>query len=275
MNDIMKKGQRLGCWVLEEIIATIRDQCDIWSARHFITNSKCAIKVKNYEEMTEEIRFLLYCHHEDISLPIFEVETRFQGDKFGTYKDKGWIAMKQYSTDLSKLSTSTAMKYWKSILLQCIEQLYSIHRMHTIHGDLKDQNILVSIDDKTNTCHAAITDFGLSDNVYTLIKSGRPQEDHKYYMMCAGMYPYKTFSSRCDYEALGIAIGFCITGVSYRSHFERSGKTVVDQRKWENLKESIPECMYPYFKFLEEMSWEDTRMSYVLKTNIIDWIKTD
>lgn len=272
----IEKGQRLGPWILDTLLVRHQKTCEIWRAVHFSNKSKAAIKIKDFEEMTEEFRFLMMCCHElNNTLPIMDIKTKYKGDMFGTYKHLGWIAMKEYETDLYKLPQTTTLQFWRTILRQCVEQVYSMNKMHSVHTDLKSMNVLVTADEKKNTCEVAICDFGLADNVDFLLRKGRPEDDHDYYMMCGGMYPNQPMGARVDYEAIGIGLGFSMLGKSYQSHFQKYGSSVAVQRKWEVLKEEIPSVLHPYFEFLNEMKWTDARMSHFLYTRIMDWLKTN
>lgn len=271
----IEKGQRLGPWVLDTLLVRHQQTCEIWRAYHFSNKSKVAIKVKELEEMTEEFRFMLMCCNETHSLPIMDIKTKYKGDMFGTYKHLGWIAMKEYEKDLYHLPQTTVLQFWKSILSQCVEQVYMMNRMHSVHTDLKSMNILVTADEKKNTCEVGICDFGLADNVDLLLRKGRPSDDRDYYMMCGGMYPEQPMGARIDYEAIGIALGFSMLGLSYQKHFQKYGKNVAEQRKWEVLKEVIPAPLHTYFDFLNEMKWTDTGMSYMLYDKIMSWLKTN
>jgi hypothetical protein len=271
----IEKGQRLGPWILDKLVVRHQQTCEIWSAVHFSNKSRVALKVKDFEEMTEEFRFIIMCCHETATLPIMDINTKYKGDIFGTYKHLGWIAMKQYDTDLYHLEQTTVLKFWKTILEQCVSQVYVMNKMHALHTDLKSMNILITANEDTNFCEVAICDFGLADNVDLLIRKGRPSEDHDYYMMCGGMYPGQPMGVRVDYEAIGIAIGFAMLGMSYQRHFQVHDKSVADQRKWEVLKNVIPTPLHKYFEFVAEMKWTDTGMPSELYHRITNWLKTN
>lgn len=271
----IEKGQRLGPWILDTMIVRHQKTCEIWRAYHFSNKSRVAIKIKEFEEMTEEFRFMMMCCHESHTLPIMDIKTKYKGDMFGTYKHLGWIAMKEYETDLYKLPQTTVLQFWKTILSQCVEQVYMMNRMHAVHTDLKSMNILVTADEKKKTCDVAICDFGLADNVDLLLRKGRPSEDREYYLMCGGMYPGEPMGARVDYEAIGIGLGFAMLGRSYQYHFQRHDKSVAHQRRWEVLKEEIPTPLHTYFGFLNEMKWTDTSMSFELYYKIMEWLKTN
>ncbi|KAF9969693.1 Sperm motility kinase 2A, partial [Actinomortierella ambigua] len=53
----------------------------------------------------------------------------------------------------------------RSIFTQLALALYSLHSQNIVHGDIKDENALISMDTRTNTYRAKLCDFGHSKHV--------------------------------------------------------------------------------------------------------------
>ena len=177
--------------------------------------------------------------------------------------------MKKYDGDLEDLDRKNVCKHWKSIMRQCVVQIYTIHLVGYIHSDLKMMNILVSVND--DMCDVAICDFGLAETTDKLIRNGRPVDDLPYYYMCAGKYPDEPMGARADYEALGIAVGLKLTETEYHTAFKKGEES--ECREWKNLKQYIPEYLHGYFKILEDVLWTDRRLSHEKYTELLKFLE--
>lgn len=254
----LRKGQRVGPWVLESRLLN-HNGCEIWNVRHSKLNTSAIVKLKEYIEMTGELKFIIdyNYNYSGYRLPIFDIETTYRCELSGTLREYGWIAMKKYNGDLEDLGHQLVCKYWKSIMRQCLSQIYKTHIIGYIHSDLKGMNILVSADDET--CDVAICDFGLAEESDKSIRMGRPAGCLPYYYMCSGKYPDEPMGARADYEALGIAVGLRLMNTAYQVAFKKSEEA--ECRKWRNLKEHIPDYLHGYFEILNEVEWHQRRIT--------------
>lgn len=272
-----RKGQRLGPWILESKYKTHQDDCQLWIVKHVDLPAgafKVLLKIKKYREMCSEFRFIIDAKFNKIDFKVFDIETIYPGDSYGTYKDFGWIAMHEFDTDLHSLDKDEVCKYWRSIMVQCCREIRRMHLIGYIHSDIKTGNILVKKIDSYSSIFACICDFGLAENSDTLVRKGRPLIDEPYYISTSGMYPDEPMGARMDYEGLGIAVGFAMQGLSYKEVFNETVNRY-EMRRWENLKEYIPECLYPYFKLLENMRWNETQMREDIFKILLDIIVDD
>lgn len=265
----VRKGQHVGPWILESKLLEHQNDCEIWEVRHFKMGTSAVLKLRSYSDMGNEMKLIIDMHHDGYRLPVFDIQTIYRGDFFGTFRDYGWVAMKKYDGDLGDLDRGLVCEHWKSIMRQCVVQIHTIHLLGYIHSDLKMMNILVSV--KDGKCDAAICDFGLIEPADKLIRDGRPIEDLPYYYMCAGKHPDEPMGARTDYEALGISVGLRLTETGYHTAFKKGNEA--ECREWQNLKQYIPEYVHGYFKILEDVLWTDRRLQYEKYTQLLKFLE--
>lgn len=260
----IRKGQRLGPWVLNEKLVET-EECQIWTIIHHETKTgdELVLKIRDYSDMKEEIH-LAITNFTYPYFPIFNTRLKYASDVCGFIKNYGWYVMKRYQTNIADLDRQVLKKYWKTILLNLSHQTARLHELGFIHTDLKGHNLLFSIEDESP--YVSICDFGLIENVYTLQRDGRI-ENENYYNACGGKYPDKSFGARSDYEALGISIGLRLNKLSHTAIINSP-----ELRLEENLKKILPECIHPYFEILKELPWEAKQISSEVRFKLLSFL---
>jgi len=73
----------------------------------------------------------------------------YQGGDFTTLKDRA-----------SEMSISTTESWWRGVFKQCFEGLVHIHSHALMHGDIKESNLMLKVDEYSQPA-VVIIDFGL------------------------------------------------------------------------------------------------------------------
>ena len=282
-NIFIYPGKLVGSWVLLRQLKQHHEQCEIWVAKHNGENfGEVVLKFDMIENMTLELRMILdyFQYHENytITIPrIFRFGAQYMGDLFGTTKKYAWVAMKKCDNDLRAMYRSDkrfANEHYLTIMNQCIGDLIGLHFEGYTHGDVKAENILIKFDEDKPSVY--LSDYGLAENSKKVLEKGRPEHHHKYYMSYGGMYPDRPCGLRCDYEGLGIAVGLAMKHICPSKYFTDDIETVKKNRRWENLKDTIPECLHRYFQVLSEiLPWSETKLPDQFERKIRESLKME
>lgn len=261
--------KKLGPWKLKEVIVHHDRDCQIWKAsRRSNGTHEIAIKLKGLDEMTDEMQFMVRCAVNSAlqKLPVFDVPFKNASERFGIVhvdgEDKGWIAMRKFEYTLKSAPLELVEKHWKSILRQMVNQLADIHDVGYVHCDMKMDNILLDINEKSVT--VGIADFGLVTPTEVRLNKKDSQSDTIYYMLISGAYPDKPFGCRADLEGAGIALGTKLKGEYYV--LPNSWREAVEMRQ--NIPATLDPRVHPYFEILENMDWSDTTYPLTLFAKI-------
>lgn len=280
----LQAGQKVGPWVLVEVLKVHQKNCVLWTARRRGAApdipADVVLKFKRVTDILDEFnaitRMMAYWHNFG-KLPVFDIPgAESPSDYFGTLKDVGWIAMVRYETTLANLSYEEATANFRGILLDCLHQLQMMHETYKlVHMDLKTENILIRKDAATGSLQAAIADFGLTDHKAILAtktyEAYFDRSEYAYVISRMGPLSIRApIRPRMDLEALGIGLGLVMNSLSYDQVFGNVVTSHVEdvelKRKWENLKGFIPSELHAYFEYLQKTPWEEHQKGWRMPT---------
>lgn len=161
---------------------------------------KFVVKINDIENMQQDLVFLLSAAN--IPEKLFPY-----GGVFAIEKNKCGILMYKFDYSLDNLPKDLFQIFWKTVMIQCINQLRLIHTSIIercygfVHGDIKTSNILVNKDGNTTIC-----DFGLSTVVETAINIKPLADNIDYFVKYAGASPTENWGPKTDLIALGNVI---------------------------------------------------------------------
>ena len=239
----------------------------IYKGRNIRTNEYVAIKVEPIRKGTKLLKneSIIYNHLNNcVGIPSVKW---FGKDKINYYMVINLLG--ESLQDLKNKNTSFSLKLTLQIGINIINLLKTIHNKGFVHRDIKPDNFLLGLNNKSNQIY--IIDFGLCKpyiykEKHIDIKSSHSLIGSKTYASI-NAHDFIELSRRDDLESLGyMMLYFYLGELSWQHLIEGSNEDIKYMKK--NLKlESIPEVLVNYIKYVKNMEFNENPNYYLIIDN--------
>jgi serine/threonine protein kinase len=239
----------------------------IYKGRNIRTNEYVAIKVEPIRKGTKLLKneSIIYNHLNNcVGIPSVKW---FGKDKINYYMVINLLG--ESLQDLKNKNTSFSLKLTLQIGINIINLLKTIHNNGFVHRDIKPDNFLFGLNNKSNQIY--IIDFGLCKpyiykEKHIDIKSSHSLIGSKTYASI-NAHDFIELSRRDDLESLGyMMLYFYLGELSWQDLKEASNEDIKYMKN--NLKlESIPEVLVNYIKYVKNMEFNENPNYYLIIDN--------
>jgi serine/threonine protein kinase len=239
----------------------------IYKGRNIRTNEYVAIKVEPIRKGTKLLKneSIIYNHLNNcVGIPSVKW---FGKDKINYYMVINLLG--ESLQDLKNKNTSFSLKLTLQIGINIINLLKTIHNNGFVHRDIKPDNFLLGLNNKSNQIY--IIDFGLCKpyiykEKHIDIKSSHSLIGSKTYASI-NAHDFIELSRRDDLESLGyMMLYFYLGELSWQDLKEASNEDIKYMKN--NLKlESIPEVLVNYIKYVKNMEFNENPNYYLIIDN--------
>jgi serine/threonine protein kinase len=239
----------------------------IYKGRNIRTNEYVAIKVEPIRKGTKLLKneSIIYNHLNNcVGIPSVKW---FGKDKINYYMVINLLG--ESLQDLKNKNTSFSLKLTLQIGINIINLLKTIHNYGFVHRDIKPDNFLFGLNNKSNQIY--IIDFGLCKpyiykEKHIDIKSSHSLIGSKTYASI-NAHDFIELSRRDDLESLGyMMLYFYLGELSWQDLKEASNEDIKYMKN--NLKlESIPEVLVNYIKYVKNMEFNENPNYYLIIDN--------
>jgi serine/threonine protein kinase len=239
----------------------------IYKGRNIRTNEYVAIKVEPIRKGTKLLKneSIIYNHLNNcVGIPSVKW---FGKDKINYYMVINLLG--ESLQDLKNKNTSFSLKLTLQIGINIINLLKTIHNKGFVHRDIKPDNFLLGLNNKSNQIY--IIDFGLCKpyiykEKHIDIKSSHSLIGSKTYASI-NAHDFIELSRRDDLESLGyMMLYFYLGELSWQHLIEGLNEDIKYMKK--NLKlESIPEVLVNYIKYVKNMEFNENPNYYLIIDN--------